>query len=76
MPNLGDNGWERWRGASDVRIKELEDELKLIQFWKDDTSKRIAVLETKMVVFAALAAALGSMIPSVLEAAVKYLGGQ
>lgn len=67
------NGWERWRGGADAKFNDLENSMKALLRFKEDGERRISILETKMVVFAALAAAIGAMLPGVVSAIVKQL---
>jgi len=83
-PSPGDPGWERWCGQHEARITGIEEDVKSIFHWREkfesDTQarhtaliERITSVETKLIFFAALAAALGSMIPSVVAAMLKHL---
>jgi hypothetical protein len=65
------NGWERWRGKIDSRLDDAEDSVKSLWNFKESADRRIAVMETKMVIFAAIAAALGAMLPGVVQAIFK-----
>jgi len=83
-PSPNDPGWERWCGQHEARITGIEDDVKAIFHWRekhesDIQSRHLAIMErltsveTKLIFFAAIAAALGSMIPTVLAAALKHL---
>lgn len=82
LPN--DPGWERWCGQHEARITGIEDDVKAIFHWREkfeadamsrhtSIMERLTSVETKLVFFAAMAAALGSMIPSVVAAVLKHL---
>jgi hypothetical protein len=74
MDRNGDgNGWQRWRGQIDSRLDDAEDSVRDLWKFKENADRRIAVMETKMVVLAAIAAAIGAMLPGVVQAIVKHL---
>ncbi len=60
-PNF-DNGWERWRGEIHSRVTGTEMDVEALLEFKQDAEKRIASMETKIVVFTAIAAGLGSVL--------------
>lgn len=69
-PNPGDDpGW--WRGHTEARIDDVEDSVKELWKFKSDAEKRIVAMETKMVVFAALAAAVGAFAADAIAAILK-----
>lgn len=55
----------------EARVEDVEEAMKELWRFKSDAEKRIVAMETKMVVFAALAAALGSLLPSIVSAMFK-----
>lgn len=76
--------WERWCGQHEARIDGIEDDMKALFHWREQHEaegqrkyvsimERLTSVETKLVFFAAIAAALGSMIPGVFAAIVKHL---
>ena len=79
-----DQAWERWCGQHEARIDGLEDDMKAISNWRDQheesaqrkyvsITERLTSVETKLIFFAAIAAAIGSMLPGVFAAIVKHL---
>ena len=72
-PTGTDNGWERWRGEIDARLDDAEDAVRSLHRFKEDAEKRIVAMETKMIFFAAMAAALGAMLPNAFAAVLKIL---
>ncbi len=54
-------GW--WQGSTDSRLRNLEEDVRFLVAFKEDASREITVLKTKLVIFSAIAAALGAMIP-------------
>ena len=64
------DGWERWRGETDARLDVTETSIAELWKWcrthehdvsrmKSDILQRLAVVETKVAVYAATGAALG-----------------
>jgi len=54
-------GW--WQGGTDARLKILEENVRSLTTFKEEASREITILKTKLVIFSAIAAALGAMIP-------------
>jgi hypothetical protein len=83
-PSPNDPGWERWCGQHEARITGIEDDVKALFHWRDAHEaeeqrkytaivERLTSVETKLIFFAAIAAAVGSMLPNVLAAVLKHL---
>ena len=75
---IGDNNWERWRGEVDTRSDAMEEDLRNLFDWKHDheeehgrLSQRLTSVETKMLFFAALAAAAGAAVPEIIAAMAR-----
>lgn len=73
MVPTGGNGWERWRGEIDARLDDSEESLRALWRFKEEAERKIVAMETKIVFFAAIAAALGAMLPGALAAVLKHL---
>jgi len=63
-------GW--WQGGTDARIKALEEDVRSLTTFKEEASREITVLKTKLVIFSAIAAALGAMIPGAVAALLGH----
>mgnify|MGYP001320327193 CR=1 FL=1 len=83
-PDTDDHGWERRCGEHGIRLERTEDDVRTLFTWKDhheaDSQRRhltimerLTSVETKLIFFAAIAAALGSMLPNVFAALIKHL---
>ena len=83
-PGPNEPGWDRWCGQHEARIDGIEDDLKAFWEWKEHhesdsqrrhlrVMERLTSVETKLIFFAAIAAAIGSMLPGVFAAIVKHL---
>ena len=77
-PNGADREWERWRGASDTRAQQHEEELRKLWDWKESSdretalwrehvSSKFAVVETKIATFAALGAVAGGLLATFIQ---------
>jgi hypothetical protein len=62
-------GW--WRGSMEARLEDAEESVKELWRFKSDAEKRIVAMETKMVVFAAIAAAGGAFAADAIAAIFK-----
>jgi hypothetical protein len=71
-------GLDNWLGRTDERLEDAEDQLD--KLWEkvaeseerhQRTGERLVSVETKLIFFAAIAAAVGGMIPSALAALLK-----
>ena len=71
MPQTGDRDPGFWRGNMEARMIDAEESVAALWKFRQEADKRIAVMETKMVVFAALAAAIGAMLPGFVSAVIK-----
>ena len=84
MAPIGENSWERWRGEHEARVSSMEDDVQNLWRWRAEHEaeaankyqrilERLTSVETKLVFFAAMAAAIGAMMPGVLAAIAKRL---
>lgn len=78
MPLSDDSSWERRCGEHDARLSGVEDSVKTL-FARDAEAQnryvkimeRLTSVETKLVFFTAIAAAAGSLLPSIVSAVLK-----
>jgi hypothetical protein len=81
-PSPDDHGWERWCGQHEARIGGIEDDVKALFLWREkfegeaqrnhvSVIERLKSVETKLVFFTAVAAAAGSLLPSLVSAMFK-----
>jgi len=61
-----------WRGDTQARIKGLEDDVRGLLAFKEEASREITILKTKLVIFSAIAAALGAMIPGAVASLLGH----
>jgi len=60
-----------WRGNMEARMDDAEESVRVLWQFKEAADRQIAVMETKLVIFSAIAAALGAMIPGAVAALLK-----
>ena len=76
------NGLERWRGKTDARLDDVECSASRLWAWKDHHEvevseiktgmlQRLAVLETKVAGFAAVGAAAGAVVATLIQWLLK-----